>query len=142
MLERLLLTFLIIAVGTGAYWLFLRRQRKQIEAALPGLEGRIAGIPLILYFTTPTCIPCKTVQRPAIDTVERLMSDRLQVITIDASEKPEIADHWGVMSVPTTYLFDGSGKLLAQNSGVVRAEKLVRQLCPEHITPEKEKAAT
>ena len=70
----------------------------------------------------------KTVQRPAIQTVSQRLGDDLQVVEVDATEKPELASRWGVMSVPTTFLIGRDGKLLHVNHGVTRAEQLLSQL--------------
>jgi thioredoxin-like negative regulator of GroEL len=84
--------------------------------------------PLIVYFTTPTCAPCKTIQRPAIEHVTNLLGGKLHVVEIDATEQPDLAKAWGVMSVPTTFLFDSRGEARYVNNGVARAEKLIKQI--------------
>ena len=44
-----------------------------------------------------------------------------------AQRRPELASRRGVMSVPTTFLFDPRGQLRHINHGVARAEKLFMQ---------------
>jgi thioredoxin 1 len=84
--------------------------------------------PTIVYFTTPDCAPCKTVQRPALQKLADLLGEKLHVIEIDASEHPDVARTWGVMSVPTTFLLDEKGTAKYVNNGVVRLEKLMEQV--------------
>ncbi|MFN3492746.1 MAG: thioredoxin family protein, partial [Anaerolineales bacterium] len=84
--------------------------------------------PVIVYFTTPDCVPCKTIQRPALDKLTSTFGDNLQVIEIDATERPDLAKTWGVMSVPTTFLLNSKGEARYVNNGVTRAEKLMEQL--------------
>lgn len=67
-------------------------------------------------------------QRPAIQDLSQKLGSALHVVEIDATEKPELASRWGVMSVPTTFLFDPRGKLRHVNHGVTRAEQLLTQL--------------
>jgi thiol-disulfide isomerase/thioredoxin len=91
-----------------------------------GLTQWQPGQTALLYFTTPDCVPCRTVQRPAIDRLQRELAVR--VIEIDATQSPQIADHWGVLSVPTTFIIDPQGKPRHVNHGVTPFEKLKQQL--------------
>ncbi len=129
----------ILSVGIAAsilvlYWLVNRyvlaraSRRRTTGGSMPGLDGAASGIPLLLYFTTPDCAPCKTVQRPAIERVWQLLGDCLQVIEVDASDQPDIASHWGVLSVPTTFIIDSNGKPRHVNHGVATTDKLLKQL--------------
>jgi len=52
----------------------------------------------------------------------------MQIVEIDATERPDLAKTWGVMSVPTTFLLNSRGEARYVNHGVTRAEKLIRQL--------------
>ena len=81
----------------------------------------------MLYFTTPTCAPCKTIQRPAIERLKQLAGDRLQVVEIDASSQPEVARQWGVLSVPTTFVLDAAGRPRHVNHGVAPMDKLLKE---------------
>lgn len=128
LLTRALWAILIAAALAGAYWavnwlIIARAQTKRL-----GLEGIRPGIPAILYFTTPTCVPCKTVQRPALARLQERMSDSIQVIEIDAAAQPDLANYWGVLSVPTTFIIDGRGRPRRVNHGVSSAEKLQEQI--------------
>jgi thioredoxin 1 len=86
------------------------------------------GVPAILYFTTPDCLPCKTVQSPAIETLQAQFGERLQIIKVDASERIDLADAWGVLSVPTTFIIDAQGQPRHVNNSVASAAKLRQQL--------------
>jgi thioredoxin 1 len=125
-LLRLLWAAVIIFVSLLFYHLlnqFLLRRMERQPLALS-----TTGKPVLLYFTTPTCIPCKTVQRPAIERLQRELGDGLQVVEIDAAAQPDQANRWGVLSVPTTILLDSAGKPRHINHGVAPAEKLKRQI--------------
>jgi thiol-disulfide isomerase/thioredoxin len=73
-------------------------------------------------------MPCKTLQRPAIQEVQQTLGDRIQIIEVDASQRIDLANEWGVMSVPTTFILDKDGRPRQINHGVARAEKLLAQL--------------
>jgi thiol-disulfide isomerase/thioredoxin len=125
---RLLWAATILGAGLGLFWAANRwtlgraRLRLQKEEIIP------RGKPSILYFTTPTCQPCKTVQRPALQRLQEQVGEKLQVIEVDASQQPELASQWGVMSVPTTFIIDEKGEPRHVNHGVATFEKLQKQL--------------
>ncbi len=126
---RALMAFAIAGVGIGLYGLtnhvvLKRASRKGYR----GLGNFRYGIPAILYFTTPTCAPCKTLQRPALQSLKETLGSKVQIIEIDASASPDIADYWGVLSVPTTFIIDKKGEPLHINHGVTLADKLRKQL--------------
>ncbi|MEO8356493.1 MAG: thioredoxin family protein [Chloroflexota bacterium] len=118
----------IIVVGLSAYWLINQRLLVRARSNIFTLFNQLPNKPVIVYFTTPNCAPCKTVQRPALNRVSQLMGESLQVVEIDATERPDLAKQWGVMSVPTTFLLDARGEARYVNNGVTRAEKLMEQL--------------
>ena len=127
-LLRFGLTVVIIAVGLFAYWLFNQRLLGRAQNLALALVGTLPNKPLIVYFTTPDCAPCKTIQRPALNKLLTLMGDSVQVLEIDATQRPDLAKQWGVMSVPTTFLLDARGEARYVNNGVTRVEKLMEQL--------------
>ena len=127
-LLRFGLAIIIIGLGTFAYWLVNQRLLVRARNHVFTIFSRPPDKPVIVYFTTPDCVPCKTVQRPAIEQVSSLLGERLEVIEINAYEKPDLAKTWGVMSVPTTFVLDARGEARYVNNGVARAEKLLEQI--------------
>jgi thiol-disulfide isomerase/thioredoxin len=127
-LLRSLLAIGIIVVGLGAYWLVNQRLLVRARNNAFSLFNTFPNKPVLVYFTTPTCAPCKTVQRPAIDKIANLLGEKLQVVEIDTTQRPDLAKTWGVMSVPTTFLLDSRGEARYVNNGVARAEKLMEQI--------------
>jgi thioredoxin 1 len=127
-LIRLFWAIAIAGLLIGAYWAVNAVIISQARGKRLGLETIRVGIPAILYFTTPSCMPCKTVQRPALARVQDNLGERIQVVEIDASAQPELADYWGVLSVPTTFIIDGRGRPRRVNHGVAGAEKLQKQV--------------
>ena len=127
-LLRLLLAIGIIMLGAAVYWLINQRLLVRAKSNVFTLFESLPKKPVLVYFTTPDCAPCKTVQRPAIDQVINLLGEKLQVVEIDAYERPDLAKVWGVMSVPTTFLLDAYGEARYVNNGVARASKLMEQI--------------
>ncbi len=127
-LVRAIWAILIAGIFVGAYWalnwlIIARARGKRL-----GLETIRPGIPAILYFTTPTCVPCKTIQRPALAKLQERLGDSIQVIEVDAAAQPELANYWGVLSVPTTFIIDRRGRPRRVNHGVSGADKLKKQI--------------
>ncbi len=132
-LLRLGIAVLIILIGVVAYrlWMSLRLsilRRKTKRSVLTGLDDLHTGVPAILYFTTPDCVPCKTIQAPVIESLQAQYGDHLQIVKIDASERSDLADSWGILSVPTTFIIDAQGQPRYVNNGVASAAKLREQL--------------
>lgn len=118
----------LAAMGWGGYLMFNWALLYRASHKKLGLEGFKPGKPAILYFTTPHCQPCKTIQRPALARLAGLVGDAVTVIQVDAQERPDLAEAWGVLSVPTTFLIDSSGEPRGVNHGTASAEKLLGQL--------------
>ena len=126
-LYRFMVALAIIATALMIYRLanrfILSRAARLPLTAVFARQGK----PTLLYFTTPTCIPCKTVQRPAIERLKQLAGDRLQVIEINAESQPDLARQWGVLSVPTTFVLDAQGHPRHVNHGVTPVDKLLHE---------------
>jgi thioredoxin-like negative regulator of GroEL len=127
-LIRTFWTLLISSIAIGLFVLYNRVLLSRSKQRYRLLENFHLGTPAILYFTTPTCVPCKAVQRPALQQIKHQMGTRLQVIEVDTAARPDLAADWGVLSVPTTFLLDSKGQPRHVNHGVTRAEKLQQQL--------------
>jgi thiol-disulfide isomerase/thioredoxin len=118
----------IIVLGLLAYWFINQRLLTRARNNVFRLFNKLPNKPVLVYFTTPDCAPCKTVQRPAIDRVSDLLGEKLEIVEIDATERPDLAKTWGVLSVPTTFVLDEHGEARYVNNGIARAEKLLEQI--------------
>lgn len=133
-IERLFTATAFGGAAVLAYILYNRLALKRAESKVGRFEGYHPGLPALVYFSTPSCTPCRTVQRPIIERLKASLGEWLQVIEIDASKHPEVAREWGVVSVPTTFVIDRSGRPRYVNHGIVPAEKLIQQLELEDYT--------
>jgi thioredoxin 1 len=124
--ERLLV-LLIVAAIVVAVWALVRLRATSFKGrdAADLLED---GRPIVLAFSTPDCVPCRTAQKPALDQLQRRYADRVDVRMIDATINPEVADRFGILTVPSTVVVGADGKVLAVNYGLARADKLATQL--------------
>jgi len=126
LLIRLVWAVAIIIAGQALYRLVSYLVVSRVQSKAHGLVR--PGTPAILYLTTPACAPCKIIQRPALCSVQNRLGYRLQVIEINAYEQPDLAKAWGVLSVPTTFIIDASGRPRHVNHGVTLADRLLEQL--------------
>ncbi len=119
----------IVVLGVAAAWLGLRWNFRQIVRRGAGdLVARDGGFPVVLAFSTADCIPCKTVQKPALDELRGRFSGQVQVREVDATIDPALAKRFGILTVPSTVVIGAQGAIVAVNQGPVGWEKLARQL--------------
>jgi thioredoxin-like negative regulator of GroEL len=131
MIERLVVTLLLVAIGIVLYGGLRRYHVRRVTATVvadPILRNLKPNVPAIVYFTTPTCVPCRTQQQPALARLQTELGDHIQIVRIDAAEHPDVADRWGVFSAPTTFVLDSQGRPRQVNHGVADADKLRRQI--------------
>lgn len=137
-LQALIITVGLLCVAMGGYWLYryingrraLKKLRAETESpAAQFFPNYTPDKPGIVLFTADYCGPCKHRQRPNIQKVIAHFGEgRIQFIMVDVDELPQIANRWGVMSLPTTVILDKNGKPLHINHGVTPQETLQHQL--------------
>ena len=107
----------------------LRRLRDAAPAALwRALESEPDGRSTVVAFSTPSCIACRSAQRPALVALEELAGGQVRVLHVDAAARPDVARAFGVLTVPATTVLDERGAVLAANQGFATAETLAGQL--------------
>lgn len=131
MLERAIFAgALAIALVVTYTWLKRRQLGRVAVRGLsdPLLLGTRPGVPTIVYFTTPGCMPCRYQQKPALAALQAELGDGIQIIEVDAAEQPDDAKRWGVFTAPTTFILNAEGAPFTVNHGVADAQKLARQV--------------
>ena len=83
----------------------------------------------LVTFSTASCAACQQAQAPAVNAVEQhLGSSQLRVINVDAARRPDVAQAFGVLTVPSTAVLARAGELVAINQGFAPTGKLVDKL--------------
>ena len=137
MLERALILVGLAVVGLAvallarawARWRAARVMRSEPQTMLHALTLQPDGRPSVVAFSTPSCAACHVAQVPALDVLQRRLRQlEVRVLEIDAAARPELARQFGVLTVPTTVVLGGDGRVLAVNHGFASADKLARQI--------------
>jgi thioredoxin 1 len=77
--------------------------------------------PVIVDFWAPWCGPCHMVS-PILDQIAEERSGELRVVKVNIDEEPELAQRYGVMSIPAMVLFkDGEPAAAAVGARPKRA---------------------
>lgn len=84
--------------------------------------------PTVVHFSAPWCAPCERVRR----VVSQVCSDLGGVahVEIDMDANPAAARRFSVLSLPTTFIFDGDGQQRYRTAGVPKADDLRLALAP------------
>ena len=79
-----------------------------------------------LYFSAPTCNVCHALKPKLLTAFERNFP-LLKVISVDISETPEIASHYGVFSIPTLLVYL-DGKEFLRKSRHMSVDQVVGEI--------------
>mgnify|MGYP002725776132 CR=1 FL=1 len=132
LLERvLILSALAIGIGLTivAYRWFVQHVTKR-QAAIDW-HSRLtltSDIPALLYLWTRTCRTCHTVQKPAVDKVAAQHPSSLSVVSVNATDHPEITRDLHLVTVPATVVLDARGHIRHINRGLADFATLRRQV--------------
>ena len=85
-----------------------------------------AGGAVIADFYSDSCVPCKRLS-PVLAEIEEEQGDKVKLVKININFDPELAEKYGVMSVPTLVFF-GDGEEISRLSGVVKKSEIVSEI--------------
>ena len=132
LLLRLLLVLAVVALATlaGRWW---QRRDGRVRAVGGGFTpGQLRAVGLALegadavglLLGSPTCAPCVSVKKVLGQVQEARPGFRW--VYVDAADHLDLADAHHVMRVPTLFVIDPDGRILARTSGVPAVHELVR----------------
>jgi thiol-disulfide isomerase/thioredoxin len=87
------------------------------------------GPTVVAFGAAGCCGP--DVTKPLVEELaERLKDTKVQVVYVDAREQEILAGRYGVESVPTFVVFDGSGKETDRRSGLQEPDEIIKLVAP------------
>ncbi len=78
--------------------------------------------PVLVDFYADWCGPCQT-QAPILESFAAQQTDSLAVVKVNVDEAPEVAQRYGIRSIPTLALF-ANGEVLETRVGTTTAAQL------------------
>jgi hypothetical protein len=127
----LALVALLVWLAIWAVQRFIDSERRRAFTVFPVLPGAAEASwakVRILAFSSETCRPCHTLQRPALEAITAEHGDVVAVRWIDAPTSPELTDRFHVLTVPTTVVLDAQNQVRAINYGFAPTSRLLEQI--------------
>jgi len=106
----------------------------QPSAGSLGLESRslekalASGKPTLADFGSTSCIPCKNM-KITLDELDPLYRDKVNILIVLVEDEAnrELVAHYQIMSIPTQFFFDSTGKVVARHIGEMKDLDIIAQ---------------
>ncbi len=82
--------------------------------------------PVLVDFWAVWCGPCKMI-KPHVEALADEYAGRVKVVSVDVDNEHEIAEKYGIMSIPTLFFFK-DGKVVDQQVGAVSKKDIASKM--------------
>lgn len=106
-------------------------QKVRWHTSLPSAtqESRRSGKPIFAYFYASWCAPCQKLEKQTFPNPKVIADSRKWVmLKIDSDKQAELAEHYGVSSLPTMAVLETNGDAVTSTGGFLSAGELVQFL--------------
>ncbi len=86
-------------------------------------------VPVLVDFWAPWCVPCK-MATPVLEELANVYQHKVAIVKLNVDENPAFAGNYGVVSIPTTILFQGGKEIDRQIgfAGKAAFEELIKKI--------------
>ena len=85
-----------------------------------------SDVPVLVDFYADWCGPCK-MMGPVVESLAKEYDGRIKVGKVNIDEQPELAQRYGVMSIPY-FAFMKNGNVVSDELGAIPKERLVKKI--------------
>ena len=83
-------------------------------------------IPYIVDFWAPWCGPCRMIA-PILEEIANEMEESIKILKVNVDEYPDLAQRFGIMSIPTL-LFFKKGEIKGKIIGAVPKKEILKKI--------------
>ena len=91
---------------------------------IPEAASQGKALPRLVDLGGTKCIPCK-MMAPILEDLKKTYAGKMDVVFIDATEKPDEAKKYGMKIIPTQIFCDAAGKELFRHEGFIAREDIL-----------------